>query len=75
MEKPRSHEIDDEAKNYLRRFFSPPWNVEEINPDYGLDFRITIVEEGKVTENFFFIQIKGTDKLKEIIFIIETQEY
>ena len=66
MEKPRSHEINDEAKNYLRSFFSPPWNVEEIIPDYGLDFRITIVEEGKVTENFFFIQLKGTDNLKEI---------
>ena len=77
MEKPRSHEIDEEAKNYLRSFFSPPWNVEEINPDYGLDFRITIVEEGKVTENFFFIQLKGTDKLKEtkdhIVFDIDVK--
>lgn len=65
MKKPRSHEIDEEAKNFIRAFFSPSWIVEEIIPDYGLDFRVTIVEEGFVSEKFFFIQLKGTDNLKE----------
>lgn len=77
MERPRSHEIDNEAKNFLRNFFSPPWVVEEINPDYGLDFRITIAEEGKVTERFFFVQLKGTDLIKKtkkhIVFDIDVK--
>lgn len=77
MKRPRAHEIDEEAKNFLRNFFSPLWIVEEVNPDYGLDFRITIVEDKKVTEKFFLVQLKGTDSIKStkdyIVYDIDVQ--
>lgn len=76
IKRTRSHELETLSKAYLLRFFSK-WVCNEYNPDYGLDYKITIVENGEVTKDFFFVQNKATDNIdikeNEIYFVLDVK--
>lgn len=57
----RTHEIEDQAINYLNSKLPPSWLKRKQDPDIFLDYSIEIVEKGEPTGKIFFIQLKGTD--------------
>ena len=62
MKRPRQHVLEDESRLTLKNFLPSEWIVEDIRRDYGLDMQITIVDEEKVTNTVFCVQIKATDR-------------
>lgn len=60
IKRPRTHQIETLSDTFLEKFFSK-WVCNKYNPDYGLDYKITIVKDENITEFFFFVQNKGTD--------------
>ncbi len=72
----RAHELETLSKAFLLRFFFK-WICNEYNPDYGLDYKITIVRNGEETKDFFFVQLKATDhidiKEEEINFVLDVK--
>ncbi len=62
--RPRSHQIAEQARFALGRVLPSQWTVEQIVQDYGLDLRIEIFTgDGRPTGHFFFVQLKSTDRL------------
>lgn len=76
IKRTRSHELETLSEAYLLSFFSK-WVCNKYNPDYGLDYKITIVENEEVTKYFFFVQNKATDNIvikdKEISFVLDVK--
>lgn len=66
MKRPRQHVLEDESRLALRNLLPSEWLQEDINPDYGIDARITIVEGEEVTSKVFSVQIKATDRSTKI---------
>ncbi len=70
MKRPREHELETKSEAFLLNFFSS-WVCNKLNPDYGLDFKITIVKENQVTQDIFFVQNKATDNIKKDLEFID----
>ncbi len=62
MIRDRNAELETLSKGFLLTFFSE-WNCNEYKPDYGLDYKVTIFENRKITEHYFFVQLKATDSI------------
>jgi tetratricopeptide (TPR) repeat protein len=77
MKRPRQHVLEEESKRAFINLLPPEWIYREKNPDYGIDMEVEIVEDGKVTNNVFWIQLKATESLmrtqKKITYNAETE--
>ncbi len=62
-----SHVIGEQAVSIFLSACPPEWIKMPIQPDYGLDLRIEIAKENKVTGEEFFVQVKGRKNVKRII--------
>lgn len=62
-QRPRSHELETEAKNFLRGILPSAWVVHESKEDYGEDLRVEIFAKERATGLEFLVQLKATDKL------------
>ena len=62
MIRDRNAELETLSKGFLITFFSE-WNCNDYKPDYGLDYKVTIFENRKITEHYFFVQLKATDSI------------
>src|SRR5208283_1362733 len=60
-QRPISHVIGNKAVNAFSYKIKPEWVNNIIHQDYGADVLITIVQNEKVTYDFF-VQLKGHDK-------------
>jgi hypothetical protein len=58
-QRPRQHELDTEAIDYIRNKLPTRWTREEIKNDYGKDLFVEIFENGEATALEFRIQSKG----------------
>ena len=66
VKRPRQHIEEAESKRIFNNSIPTEWIIREIKPDYGIDLSIEIVENGNVTGNVLFVQLKGVEKLKII---------
>lgn len=57
--RPRQHEIDTEAVDFIRGKLPSRWTREEVKNDYGNDLFVEIFENGAATALEFRIQSKG----------------
>ena len=57
--RPRQHEIDTEAIDFIRGKLPSRWTREEVKNDYGNDLFVEIFENGEATALEFRIQSKG----------------
>ena len=61
--KTREHKIDDAAKRVLPEILDAhSWHVE-MHPDYGIDFRVQMLQGDTVSWQVFLAQLKGHDGL------------
>lgn len=60
MKRPIQHEIDTVAKLIFQKSLPPSWIARPMQPDYGLDYEVEIVEKEKPTGKVFGVQLKGT---------------
>ncbi len=60
--RPRSHILEDESLEAFKSALPASWVVRSQTPDYGMDVLVQIFKEEKATPNYFFVQLKGTDK-------------
>ena len=63
--RPMSHVIGEQAVSIFLSACPLEWIKMPIQPDYGLDLRIEISEENKVTGEEFFVQVKGRKNVKK----------
>jgi hypothetical protein len=56
--KTRVSVLEEESKLALRNLLPLEWVYREKIPKYGIDAEIEIVEEGKITNKVFWLQIK-----------------
>ncbi len=60
--KPLSHKIDENAMRILHSAFDNIGVVNRIDPDYGIDFKITLLDKNdEVTPKAFQVQLKGKE--------------
>ena len=60
--RPRQHELDTEAIDYIKSKLPVSWTREEVNQDYGKDLFVEIFENGEATALEFRVQSKGHEK-------------
>ncbi|NCO40405.1 MAG: hypothetical protein COZ06_18190 [Armatimonadetes bacterium CG_4_10_14_3_um_filter_66_18] len=60
-ERPRSHTLEQESRDWVRGCFPREWTVEDVQPDYGTDLRVEVFEERRPTGMLLDVQVKGTD--------------
>ncbi len=68
--------LHEEAIRALEQLLPRGWIIRKINPDFGLDLEITIVEQNNVTNDVSWAQIKSTRKnlaAKKIALSLETR--
>lgn len=64
--RPRSHCLEDEARDHVKRVFHDVgWTCEDLHKDYGEDLLVRIFMDEKATPLSFFIQSKGTDDIEK----------
>jgi len=61
-QRPRQHELDTEAIEFIRGKLPISWTREEVSQDYGKDIIVEIFEGGEATGLEFRIQSKGHEK-------------
>jgi len=62
----RAHFVEDKSRNIFRdKINSWGWVCRQQYPDYGLDEQVQIFSNGKPTRYYFFVQIKGSEKIPE----------
>jgi tetratricopeptide (TPR) repeat protein len=62
MQRPRSHQLEDESWKALSNSIPHHWVLRKPQPDYGIDGEVEIFDEsGSSTGLLFFVQLKGTD--------------
>ena len=64
MKRPVSHQIDEQAQQFLKRTLPLDWAIVEQRPDYGKDYMIETGTKGRLTGNVFFVQLKGMQSAK-----------
>lgn len=60
MMRPKAHVIDKDAQLIMEGLLSREWNVQSLNPDYTLDYRVEIFEGGDPTGKRVHVQLKGS---------------
>lgn len=63
-QRPSAHVVGDEAVRLFVEMCPREWIPAPISPDYGLDVRMELVREGRVTGEEFGAQIKGRRKVR-----------
>jgi tetratricopeptide (TPR) repeat protein len=63
MKRPREHVLEEESKRALKNLLPVEWLVTDIEPDYGLDMEVTIVEGENITVKVLKLQIKATENI------------
>lgn len=63
MKRTRQQVLEEESRRALKNTLPAEWIVTPINPDYGLDVEITIVEDEEVTNRVCKAQLKATDQV------------
>jgi hypothetical protein len=61
-QRPRQHELDTEAVEYIRGNLPASWTRQETVHDYGIDLGVEIFEDGEATSLEFRIQSKGHER-------------
>lgn len=62
-QRPRSHQLETESQQAFVSSLPSRWVYRPINPDYGLDGLVELFDEsGKAQGDFFFVQLKSSDK-------------
>ncbi len=61
-ERPRSHELETESREFVKKALPVAWVREDVFADYGTDLRVEIVDNGRLTGQQFLIQIKAHQK-------------
>lgn len=61
MKRTSEHVKEDVSKQVLERKIPSEWILRDIEPDYGIDKSLEIVDNEIVTGKEVFIQLKGTD--------------
>jgi hypothetical protein len=64
VKRPPSHQTDDAAKVVFRDLLPKEWAVQELAPDYGIDFRVEVFESCRSTGEVFLVQLKGSTRLR-----------
>lgn len=76
MKRPPEHVKEDISRQILERKIPSEWILRDIDPDYGIDKSLEIVEDEIVTGKEILIQLKGTETIDihgdHISFSIET---
>ena len=63
-QRPTSHVVGDQAVRFFIASCPSEWAISQIAPDYGLDLRVELVRDGRVTGNEFAVQVKGKNRLQ-----------
>lgn len=63
-QRPTAHVVGDEAVRLFVEACPREWIPAPLAPDYGLDVRMEIVREGRVTGVEFAAQVKGRDRVR-----------
>ena len=63
-QRPKQHEIDERAQTLFRSLIPPAWVRNELHPDYGKDYVVEVFRDGKPAGLEFYVQLKGTEKLR-----------
>lgn len=63
VQRPRSHEIADQAEKAVALALPRAWTTERLGKDYGEDLLTRIFEAGEATPYRFLIQVKGTERI------------
>lgn len=59
MRRPEAHDIDTAAKRIFQSQLPTDWIPREETPDYGVDYRVEIFQDGEKTGLVFGVQLKG----------------
>jgi tetratricopeptide (TPR) repeat protein len=62
MKRTRQHVLEGESRQALMSTLPAEWILTDLEPDYGLDVQVTIVEGQEVTNIVFAAQLKATDR-------------
>ena len=73
MKRTVEHQLEYESILALRNLLPSKWIVRDINPDYGIDIEIIIVEGENVTNQVLWLQIKSTASIKPYDDIVSLQ--
>lgn len=61
--RPRSHILEDISRIHVKSaIVENGWVVRDVSPDYGIDFEVEILKNGRVTGRRFSVQLKATDR-------------
>lgn len=63
MERPPQHVAETESVKIFSQVIPSEWIIRDINPDYGLDKSVEVVEGSAVTGKELLIQLKGTNTI------------
>ena len=64
-QRPRSHQLETESQQIFVSSLPSRWVYRSITPDYGLDGLVELFDEsGKAQGDFFFVQLKSSDKIE-----------
>jgi len=64
-QRPRSHQLETESQQKFVSSLPSRWVYRSITPDYGLDGLVELFDEsGKAQGDFFFVQLKSSDKIE-----------
>lgn len=64
--KPEQHRIDDAAKRCLHEIFDNVSVPNNLQPDYGIDFRLQILDGDTLSSSVFLVQLKGQRRFSTI---------
>ena len=59
-QRPESHQLATESENFFRQSLPRSWTCDAVENDYGVDFRIGIVTDGRVTGKELLVQLKSS---------------
>lgn len=62
-QRPAAHVVGDEAVRLFLGICPREWIPAPIAPDYGLDLRMELVRDGRVTGEEFVVQVKGKERV------------
>ena len=60
MKRPKQHTTDYQAQLLFLKSLPIEWVPRALNPDYGIDYEVDIVEGDSFTGFKFYVQLKGT---------------
>ena len=63
MKRPPEHIREDVSRKILEKIIPSEWILRDIDPDYGIDKSLEIVENEIVTGKEILIQLKGTQRI------------